>query len=1858
MRTICAANSNTIDKSGRKCHPVNGNLIENTSMLLRSSPRLIFCRLVATLYLFCLCFGTSLSASAQDLAVTKTAPANATAGDSITYSLSIANVGTAPASGVTLSDALPAGTTFQSLTQTSGPAFTVSKPAIGQRGTISLSRSTLLGGKRNSFAGRNVSSFTQVGNTLFFIVGDGSIGKELWKTDGTATGTMLVKTFSNLPPSANYPPFFPSIVGVNNTLFFAADDGVRGLELWKSDGTASGTVLVKDVNSGASDSKPNYFFNVNGTLFFFADNGVVGRELWKSNGTSSGTVLVKDINPGSDSSSGSSPAVFNGALYFSATDGFSFDGEDGHGYELWKSDGTAAGTTIVKDINQISAGGSYPRWMNVVGSSLFFSASDSDHGTRLWKSNGTSSGTVLVSPSQSGLSGSNPNFLSNVNGTLYFFADASNDAQKELWKSSGIATGTVRVKVFDSLQENSLPGFPVALGNKLLFAVPDTRTGQELWVSDGTASGTNLIKDIYLGAKSSSSTTPVVLNSTAFFTANDGATGQELWKTDGTTSGTVRVKDINFGAGNGAGAVNIFSGKILFTGDDGSGIELWQSDGTATGTLPLRSPGDVAAFNVTVKIDDNFSGPLSNTATASSSSGDANPNNNAATASTQVQALAPVNRAPVLKDASFITAKDTVLSDKLVGTDADGDALSYARVSEPTNGKLTFNANGSFVYTPNALFMGTDSFTATASDGRLTSSPATVTITVTESNRAPVLRDATFDAVQKITLSGQLAGTDADGDVLTYSRVSNPTSGTLTFNANGSFEYQSNNTFVGVDSFKATTSDGKSTSATATITINVKRENWVPNLYDASFNAILNTAFSQQLAGSDPNGDPLTYSITTGNLPAGLTLSPQGLITGTPTSIGISVATIQVDDGRGGTNSARITIEAKTPNRTPTLSLKLTPISPTTNDVLTVVTNAADPDGDGLGVRFVWKKNGVVLTNESGETLRLSDQGNGDKGDVIAVTVSASDGRSGEATASAQTTVINTAPVAVGEKYSLAQRSKLSLNLEASDLDNDTLTYAVAANPDHGQLTVSREGRFDYTPNALFYGTDSFTFTATDGEATSPPATITLDVTRVNAAPTLSEATFNVVKNVPFAQQLAGADADGDALTYRIAAGVLPPGLNLSPDGLLSGTPTEVGTRAVRVEVSDGKGGLGAARITIDVALDMRPPTLSVKISPDDPRTNSTLTVIENATDPTGSGLSYSAVWRRNGVVIPGENLNKLDLFKLGNGDKGDLITVEVTARNGNGASATASAQARILNSQPTAGAASFLTTRGQSVSGRLVGADPDNDALTFANVSGPAHGSVILNADGSFNYAPLSGFVGNDAFTYRVSDGDAVSEAVSVNITVNKGNDAPTLADVEFDATMGISFSKQLLGTDADGDPLTYAISAGNLSAGLNLSASGLITGTPTQTGSSVVNVEVSDSKGGKAIAQITIVVEAAPVSPKLEPTLSPISPKTNDTLTVTPNGDAAFYAYIWKKNDTVISGERGATLNLAKTGNGDKNDVITCEVTATNASGGTATASAQVTVANSAPIAISSHGEVAAATEKAFVLQAYDADGDALTYKRVGGPRNGVTADIRVDPTDGKTKLFYRSRPFYGGVDIIRFVVFDSSNKQSNESTLGINVLYTPPPPANRAPIAGDTSIDTYVGKSEIKGLLGSDPDGDAISFRIVGNAKYGTSEIRRDKDGQFKLFYSSLNRFYGDDRVTYLVTDSRGKESNLATVNIHFINRAPLAQGNRIGVAAGAPVAQYLFGTDEDGDALSFRLVNNPRYGKGEIKRDPQGKWRFYYQSLPGYVGPDQITFIAIDPLGKESPVAAIDINVVKTSSTSSALQAGAAPSGGGS
>jgi ELWxxDGT repeat protein len=383
-----------------------------------------------------------------------------------------------------------------------------------------------------------------------------------------------VKQINTAGGSANPANF----VDVNGTLFFSAQDGVSGEELWKSDGTSAGTVLVKDIFPGAQDSQPLELTNVNGTLFFDANDGVSGQELWKSDGTSAGTVLVKDIFPGAIHSAPFNLTNVNGTLFFDANDGVS-------SYELWKSDGTSAGTLLVKDIYP-GANGSNPSFLTNVNGILFFAADDGANGQELWKSDGTSAGTVSVKDIDPGANGSNPSFLTNVNGTLFFAANDGVNGQ-ELWKSDGTSAGTVLVKDIHPGATGSLPTVLTNVNGRLFFGADDGVNGKELWTSDGTSAGTVLVKDIFQGTIGSGPDYLGNLNGTLFLGADDGVNGRELWTSDGTSAGTLLVKDINVGANDSQPALFTGAyGTLFFSADNGTnGRELWRSDGSAAGTV-------------------------------------------------------------------------------------------------------------------------------------------------------------------------------------------------------------------------------------------------------------------------------------------------------------------------------------------------------------------------------------------------------------------------------------------------------------------------------------------------------------------------------------------------------------------------------------------------------------------------------------------------------------------------------------------------------------------------------------------------------------------------------------------------------------------------------------------------------------------------------------------------------------------------------------------------------------------------------------------------------------------------------------------------------------------------------------------------------------------------------------------------------------------------------------------------------------------------------------------------------------------------------------------------------------------------
>ena len=467
-----------------------------------------------------------------------------------------------------------------------------------------------------------------VGGAVFFTANDSLHGRELWTSDGTPAGTRMVKDIkagsAGGMPDGFEDAFKPTRVmkSVGNTLFFLADDGVHGVELWASDGTEAGTRLVKDIVSGATSSKPVLLGGLNGEVLLQADDGVHGLQLWKSNGTEAGTRQVAERASGWLDPSGVALGEVDGALLFASgsllrnlyrTDGtdagtvllqqlpegalwtppeggipplsatlgnrlvFSSRRMTSSQVQLWVSNGTAAGTVPLATLTNT------PAFMTRAGGYVVFQGDDEGHGTEPWVTDGTVEGTKVlrdIIPANS----SAPESLVDVEGSLYFAA-YDTEYGMELRKSDGTAEGTLLVKDINTGIQQRGPYLLTPVASQLFFFNQQPDFQNALWKTDGTEAGTVRVKQVPERAGEAAP-----LGTSLFFTVQAPSLGRELWKSDGTEAGTVLVKDINPGTGN-ASPVNLTAvgNTLYFSANDGTrGAELWKTDGTEAGTVLVQ----------------------------------------------------------------------------------------------------------------------------------------------------------------------------------------------------------------------------------------------------------------------------------------------------------------------------------------------------------------------------------------------------------------------------------------------------------------------------------------------------------------------------------------------------------------------------------------------------------------------------------------------------------------------------------------------------------------------------------------------------------------------------------------------------------------------------------------------------------------------------------------------------------------------------------------------------------------------------------------------------------------------------------------------------------------------------------------------------------------------------------------------------------------------------------------------------------------------------------------------------------------------------------------------------------------------
>lgn len=379
---------------------------------------------------------------------------------------------------------------------------------------------------------------TEMNGEIYFSANDTTTGIALWKSDGTRGGTKIVKSFDTGAAYNNDPSRF---LNANGTLYFCAYESASGWELWKSDGTESGTKLVTELYPGPNDGVSGnncQLAYLDSKVFFGGIDATNGSALWKTDGTAGNTVMVHDLQPSNIWGIPQELFVMNNTLFFVGNDAI-------HGDEWWKCEGPAYDSaSIVADINDDKPAGVSGGTSNkpvVLGSYFYFQGNNGTDGNELWRSNGTGAGTEMVKDINTSGSGSSSDFTV-VDGNLFFTANNGTNGQ-EIWKSDGIPGGiTIQVKDING-SGGSNPYYLTSIGTSLYFSADDGINGAEVWKSDGTDSGTVMIKDINTSGDGDSAHF-IEFENEVYFRADDGARGEELWKTDGTVGNASLVANI------------------------------------------------------------------------------------------------------------------------------------------------------------------------------------------------------------------------------------------------------------------------------------------------------------------------------------------------------------------------------------------------------------------------------------------------------------------------------------------------------------------------------------------------------------------------------------------------------------------------------------------------------------------------------------------------------------------------------------------------------------------------------------------------------------------------------------------------------------------------------------------------------------------------------------------------------------------------------------------------------------------------------------------------------------------------------------------------------------------------------------------------------------------------------------------------------------------------------------------------------------------------------------------------------------------------------------------------------------------
>ncbi|KKP51745.1 hypothetical protein A3K01_03975 [candidate division WWE3 bacterium RIFOXYD1_FULL_43_17] len=1198
-----------------------------------------------------------------------------------------------------------------------------------------------------------------------------------------------------------------------------------------------------------------------------------------------------------------------------------------------------------------------------------------------------------------------------------------------------------------------------------------------------------------------------------------------------------------------------------------------------------------------------------------------------------------INDAPVAYDDSSSTDEDSALvitKASLLANDedVDEDSLSLSIVFDPVNGTVEIDGDN-VVFTPSSNYNGSASFSYTVTDGELTDT-ASVSITINPINDAPVLNtvgDKTIDEFNELNFTATAVEVDTE-DVLSFSLSNAPTGASIN-SSTGEFSFtpvesQGSNTYnVDINVTDGLDSDVE----TITVTVNEVNVASVVNELWATTNE--DTAKVITLEGNDTDipTQTLNYSVTDPSHGLVSIAGDQVTYTADTNYYGDDAFTYKANDGVTDSSSETVHITVNAINDGPDAN----PDSASGNeDEDTIIaesgllTNDTDVDDVTLTLSNVSTPvNGSVAID--GDNVVFTPDSNFNGTAYFDYTVS-----DGELTDKATVTVtinpINDAPVANLGTASAEEDGVVTITLTGSDVDGDSISYIIVDNPSNGSLGSIVGSQVDYSPNENYEGNDSFTFKVNDGLLDSNIATIDITVTEFNDPPVLDEIGNKSVDELTELTFTATATDPDSSLTYYLSDE--PTGATIDTNsGYFSFTPSESqGPQEYTfdVNVTDGVS-IDTEIITVTVnEINVAPLVNDVNAATSEDLEK---IITLNATDsdiPTQS-ITYAKVTDPSNGTI--SILNDSATYTPNANFYGDdSFTYKANDGETDSNTATVFITVTAFNDAPVANPDSASVDEDNTLSvskETLIENDTDVDdiSLVLSSISNPVNGLVSIDGSNVI-FTPTSNYFGSASFDYTVSDG-SLTDTTTVLVTVNPINDAPSVNDGTAVTDEDNSVSIYLVGTDIEGDSLSYTIIDSTSNGALGGPYGNQVIYTPNENyfGGDSFTFKVDDGNFESNTGTVTITINAINDLPALDV----IGDKSIDEL--------AELSFTVTANDSDTSDALELSLTNAPTGASIESDTGNFSFTPTEVQGpntynvtvnvtdGIYTDSEEIEITvnevNTSPVAQDVNTSTNEDVSKSIILNASDADipANTLTYTVETGANHGTLGTI------SGNELTYTPDTNYNGVDTFTYKVNDGL-ADSNIVTVNITVnSVNDAPEANQDNASFDEDTQLILAKND---LITNDTDVDLDTLSVIGvsTPTHGTVYI----DGS-NIIFTPVNNYNGAASFEYTLSDGTLTDTGFVNLTINPVNDAPTVSADAYSTTQEAAISITLLGNDIENDPLVYSINSDPTNGSLSTVSGNQ----VTYTPDTGYIGNDSFTYQTND--GEyDSNEATIDITVL--------------------